>query len=119
MSLPLIVTLESPWAADTVYQQMLHQDYARRALAHSLAQGEAPFAGHLLYTQVLDDSIPHQRQLGLQAHLSFIHSSHRLVVYTDWGISPGMTQAIDLARQLNLPVLYRQIGQSPQAQPKS
>ena len=45
------VVLESPYAGDVAGNIA----YARRALADSLARGEAPIAAHLLHTQVLDD----------------------------------------------------------------
>jgi hypothetical protein len=49
-----LVIIESPYAGDPDGNLA----YARAALADSLARGEAPFASHLLYPQVLDDMIP-------------------------------------------------------------
>lgn len=81
--------------------------YARRALLDSLERGEAPYASHLLYTQVLDDSTPEQRQHGLEAGWAWQSVVDAVVVYTDWGISSGMQAAIDSAK---CPVEYRSIG---------
>lgn len=81
--------------------------YARRALLDSLGRGEAPYASHLLYTQVLDDSTPEQRQHGLEAGWAWQSVVDAVVVYTDWGISAGMQAAIDSAK---CPVEYRSIG---------
>lgn len=57
------VQLESPYAGDVARNRM----YARRAMLDCLRHGEAPFASHLLYTQVLDDTIPEDRELGMSA----------------------------------------------------
>ncbi|MGL4757267.1 MAG: hypothetical protein ACRCXB_33360 [Aeromonadaceae bacterium] len=81
--------------------------YARRALLDSLERGEAPYASHLLYTQVLDDSTPEQRWHGLEAGWAWQSVVDAVVVYTDWGISVGMQAAIDSAK---CPVEYRSIG---------
>lgn len=81
--------------------------YARRAMLDSLERGEAPYASHLLYTQVLDDATPEQRQHGLEAGWAWQSSADAIVVYTDWGISAGMQAAIDMAA---VPVEYRSIG---------
>lgn len=81
--------------------------YARRAMLDSLERGEAPYASHLLYTQVLSDANPEQRQRGLEAGWAWQSSADAIVVYTDWGISPGMQAAIDMA---TIPVEYRSIG---------
>lgn len=81
--------------------------YARRALLDSLERGEAPYASHLLYTQVLDDSTPEQRQHGLEAGWAWQSSADAIVVYTDFGVSDGMQAAIDMAQ---IPVEYRSIG---------
>lgn len=81
--------------------------YARRALLDSLERGEAPYASHLLYTQVLDDATPEQRQHGLEAGWAWQSVVDAVVVYTDWGISAGMQAAIDSAK---CPVEYRSIG---------
>lgn len=81
--------------------------YARRALLDSLERGEAPYASHLLYTQVLDDSTPEQRQHGLEAGWAWQSVVDAVVVYTDWGISAGMQAAIDSAK---CQVEYRSIG---------
>ena len=105
---PRHVILESPFAGDVVGNVA----YARRAIADSLSRGEAPLASHLLYTQpgVLDDTIPGERRLGINAGLSWYDFAKAAVVYVDRGISSGMEQGIDLARALGVDVEYRTIG---------
>lgn len=94
---------------DAILKAMIDRNvrYARRALLDSLERGEAPYASHLLYTQVLSDADPEQRQHGLEAGWAWQSVVDAVVVYTDWGISVGMQAAIDSAK---CPVEYRSIG---------
>lgn len=90
-----LVILESPYAGDVERNVA----YARRALADSLHRGEAPIASHLLYTQpgVLDDTVPAERRLGIDAGLAWGRVADATVLYADLGITPGMQQGIDRA----------------------
>lgn len=100
------VMLESPYAGDVAR----NEDYARRCLLDSLRRGEAPMAGHLLYTQVLADANPTERKLGIKAHLAWLRHAEAVILYIDRGISSGMTQAIELAVLLSIPVERRELG---------
>lgn len=100
-----VVVLESPLRGDYVS----NISYARRCLQDSMKRGEAPIAGHLLYTQVLDDLLPNERELGINLHLTHIPRADALVVYEDRGISDGMAQAIAEASRLGVPIEYRRL----------
>lgn len=102
------VFLASPYAGDTV----THVAYAKRAMAHSLCQGEAPFLPHLLYPSVLDDKNPQQRAESLSAGLAWLQIACCLVVYTDYGISKGMNLKMIRARDLGMHVEERTIGKN-------
>jgi len=112
-----LVILESPYAGE-VERNVL---YARRAIRHSLAQGEAPIASHLLYTQpgVLHDSIPHERDWGIAAGLAWRRVCPFRVFYIDYGMSGGMRHAEAQLRQeltgvqFAQQVEYRKIGENP------
>ena len=106
-TLPLVV-LESPYAGDTPRNIA----YAQRALRNSISLGECPIAGHLLYTQVLNDLDPVERALGIALHCEWIALAHHLAVYEDYGVSPGMSHAIALAHKLGIPVRTRFIGKN-------
>lgn len=103
------VIIESPYKGD-VARNMI---YARRALKDSLNLGESPFAGHLLYTQVLSDEIPAERDRGIEAHLEWLAVADAVVVYKDYGITDGMKRAIRRARTLGKFTAYREIGLNP------
>lgn len=107
-----LVILESPYAADTEAARVLNIQYARAALHDSLMRGEAPIASHLLYTQpgVLDDSIPAERQMGIDAGLAWRTAAEGSVVYTDRGISKGMHYGITKMWEEGKSVEYRSLG---------
>jgi len=87
------VILETPFAGDIE----AHVAYARRCLRDCLARGEAPIASHLLYPQILDDSIAAERALGIAAGLGWLRLAEAMVAYIDYGISPGMRAAMEAA----------------------
>lgn len=99
------VVLESPFGADPAY----FISYGRACIADSLRRGEAPMAMHLLYTQpgILDDGVPHERELGMQAAFTWYAAAEKCVVYRDFGISRGMQRGIDYAISCGLPIEYR------------
>lgn len=102
----MIVIIESPFAGNR--QENIR--YARRALLDSLRRGEAPFASHLLYPQVLEDDLLHERELGMAAGFKFYSVAALCAVYRDMGVSPGMLRGIDVAVAAGLPIEYREIG---------
>ncbi|MEX3984109.1 DUF4406 domain-containing protein [Paraburkholderia sp. EG287A] len=103
------VIIESPFAGDTKADIEANLTYARAAMHDCLLRGEAPFASHALYTQegVLDDKVPEQRKLGIEAGLVWGALANKTVVYQDRGISPGMEQGIARARREGRPVEFR------------
>lgn len=88
------VILESPYAGATLNEVARHEQYARLAMLDSLQRGEAPMASHLLYTLVLDDTDPEQREAGIKAGLAWGPAAEATVVYIDLGVSPGMERGI-------------------------
>jgi hypothetical protein len=103
------VILESPYAAEDPYQLQKNEQYGRLCMLHCLQQGEAPFASHLLYTQVLDDRESSQRAQGILAGYAWGAVAEAVVVYVDYGVSPGMKKAIDAYQRLGLPIEHRKI----------
>lgn len=104
-----LVIIESPFAADTKERANLHLRYARAALRDSLNRGEAPFASHLIYTQVLDDDCPFERILGIDAGLAWGTHADTVVVYEDLGVSPGMRLGIAAAAKRGASIFFRKL----------
>lgn len=106
-----IVIIESPFAGDVA----LNTRYARAAVRDSLLRGEAPYASHLLYTQqsILDDEIPEQRRLGMEAGFAFSRVADLVAVYVDLGESPGMDEGVNVHLKAGRRVEFRTISDWP------
>lgn len=102
----LPVILESPYKADR-YEVRVNVAYAQFCVRDCLARGEAPFASHLIYTQALDDTLPVERQMGIEAGFAWAPLAKKSVIYTDIGVSSGMQKGIANALMYGLPVEYR------------
>jgi len=102
-----LVVIESPFAGATPELAERNLSYAREAMRDSILRGEAPFASHLLYTQVLDDKIPEERALGIQAGFEWGEMAELVAVYTDLGVSRGMTAGIERAQKIGCSVEHR------------
>jgi hypothetical protein len=102
------VIIESPYAGDVD----VNVAYARRAMRDALERGESPIASDLLLAQpgVLDEAIPGERRLGVDAGQAWLEVADACVAYTDLGISDGMWRGIEAARQAGVPVEFRKLG---------
>ena len=102
-----LVIVESPYAGDIEK----HVAYARACLVDCLKRGEAPIASHLLYTQpgVLDDNIPEERKIGIDAGLAWRRVAEKAVFYTDFGMSRGMKAAWKMYQEEFIPVEVRNL----------
>lgn len=103
------VIVESPYAGETPEEIDRNIRYARACVRDCLERGEAPFASHLLYTQpgVLNDSVPEERQRGIDAGFVWGVVADATVVYADLGISRGMQFGIEEAHRLGRPIEVR------------
>lgn len=84
-------------------------EYLRRCLNDSVRRHEAPFASHILYPIVLNDSIPEQRSKGFECEAAWLGAADAVVVYDDLGISTGMALTIKKAEELNIEVAFRSL----------
>lgn len=112
-----LVIVESPHAGDVE----LNVSYARAALADCLRRGEAPIASHLLYTQpgVLNDDIPEERALGIEAGLVWGRVAEAAVFYVDRGWSRGMKAALERHNAEGRPVETRSLTEWAQSEPEA
>lgn len=103
-----LVLIESPYAGDVDRNVA----YARACMKDCLDRDEAPFASHLLYTQlgVLDDTIQDERVKGINAGLLWGKAAEMTAVYIDLGITPGMKEGIDRARAERRSIVYRSLN---------
>lgn len=101
------VILESPYAGN-IEQNIA---YAKLCVKDCLLRGESPMASHLLYTQegILDDKDPVERNIGVEAGLTWLNVAELHVFYVDYGYSSGMLYALDLSKRLGIPMEERKI----------
>ena len=72
-----------------------------------------PVASHLLYPQILNDSNPRERELGLMFGLALLAICDEIWVFTEGGeISSGMAKEIEEAKRLGIPVRKQEMGES-------
>lgn len=102
------VLLESRYAGDVEFHVAYAQAAMRDCLLH---RREAPFASHLIYTQILDDNDAHERCVGIAAGL-VVGSlmAHRSVFYIDPGLSSGIHQGVRRADEAQRPKHARRLG---------
>lgn len=98
-----LVYIASPLSGDVER----NLDFARQACRYAISQGATPFAPHLLYTQMLDDGDPAERQLGIDMGNQMLELCEELWLCGD-RISAGMEGERKLAESLGIPV--RQIS---------
>jgi hypothetical protein len=93
------VMIESPFMPKAPHNTPEHAVELARNIAYawdlvldSLRRGEAPFASHLFYPNVLaggDDRDPVERQLGIDAGTAWAQAATVIVVGTDLGVTGG------------------------------
>lgn len=106
-----LVIIESPYAGDVDNNIA----YAKLCVRDSLLRGEDPLASHLLYTQegILNDDIPEERIRGMSAGLHWYLVAHKAVFYCDRGVSSGMVEALIVARNHQVPIVFRYLYEHP------
>lgn len=104
-----LTIIESPFFNKNVNIIKYNVAYAKLCMKDSLDRNEAPFLSHLLYTSVLDDNIPFERNFGINAGLEWGKVAHKTVVYLDLGISQGMEYGIENAKNNNREIEYRNL----------
>jgi len=88
--------------------------YARACITDSLRKEEAPYASHLFFPQpgILDDNVPEDRMRGINAGLEITKDFDLTAVYSDLGVSKGMTYGIERAKTLGRTIEERFLGEN-------
>jgi hypothetical protein len=107
----ILTVIESPYAGDVER----NLNYVRACMRDSLMRGEAPFPSHALYTQpgVLDDTIPEERKLGMEAGFAWGKWASRVAFYIDLstsGWSSGMKEGLRRAEARGCELRTRTLG---------
>jgi hypothetical protein len=125
MTTPTLVVIESPYSGDIEHNieyllECMHDSY--------MVHKEAPIASHLLYTRlpksemkegddiynghVVDNGslARHGREHGIRCGFAWNVHAKICAVYVDNGISKGMEYGIKFAKDNDIPIEYRRIG---------
>lgn len=94
-----IVYIASPYAGDVEGNVA----FARAACRLAMEQGNTPVAAHLLYPQMLDDTVPKQRELGIRMGLRLLGACSELWLCGS-RISGGMQEELKEAWKHGIPV---------------
>ena len=99
------VVIESPLSGD----EGKNQFYARLCALDCLHRGEAPYASHLIFAHpdLLDDTKPEERRLGMEAGFAWGEAADYAVVYYDLGFSNGMREGFTRAVEAKKEVVFR------------
>jgi hypothetical protein len=103
----------SPYRGDVAANVVL----ARAACREVLRAGDAPFAPHLLYPEILDDADANERALGMEAGRRWLAMSHEVLVVGP--VSAGMREEIATAEALGIPVRYAAPTETPSTPERS
>lgn len=74
--------------------------YCRRVIE----EGHMPIAAHLLYPQILNDSNPEERELGILFGMALVRLCDEVWVFGD--VSPGMAEEIREAKTMKKTLRY-------------
>jgi hypothetical protein len=92
---PRMVNIESPFAANETGTLAQHKAYLQCCILDSILRGEIPYASHQMYTEALVDRDPIDRDIGLGVG-DRARDLCRTVLYSDFGMSPGMGRAVEI-----------------------
>jgi len=95
----------SPLSGDVVR----NIQYAKKCMHDAFARGYAPFAGHLLYPQVLNDNDPKERMFSMNAAYAFLETCSIALCYLDLGASTGMVADCLKGAELKVHIEYTSI----------
>lgn len=96
-----LIYIASPYAGDVEGNVA----FAKLACRFAIDQGHTPIAVHLLYPQMLEDSDPAERALGLRLGHRVLGSCDELWACGD-RVSSGMEREIEEAKSLGVPVRW-------------
>lgn len=78
-------------------------DVAKRVCRKATLEGYQVACPHLFYSQFLDDDIPNEREIGINAGLSLLELSDEIWVVGN-RITEGMSREIAKAGELGIPI---------------
>lgn len=103
----MIYYICSPYRG-TQEQVQKHLEYAKELTREVLMRGYATITPHLSIAECLNDCDEKERRIGLKADLELLEKCDAVIVGNRYGISEGMLGEIKRAKELNIPLFYRE-----------
>lgn len=98
------VVIESPYRGKTQAETDTYLEYLRAVFRDCYKRGESAIASHAVWPQAFgtdhQDDVAAEKQHGLKAGHAWISAADALVVYHDYGVTPGMVEGIQSAAKL-------------------
>lgn len=101
------VVLESPYRATEAHSVEQHRCYLSHCISDCEARSEVPYASH--YGRMEDDDDEFKRQVGIRRGWQWGDKAEYVVVYSDFGVSEGMSLSIDHYTKLGKRVEWRKL----------
>jgi hypothetical protein len=98
------VVIESPYSG---YIER-NKAYLKIAFMDSMERGEAPIASHKLYTDILNDNDPEERELGINLGFAWLKAADLVAFYVDFGMSRGMLACLNDLKTARFRVPYEE-----------
>ena len=102
-----LVVIESPYKGENPSERERNIRYLYACMKDSINRGEAPYASHALYTQILNEEDDVERTLGIEMGLLWGANANLVAVYADLGLTDGMKLGIQRAEQDGRRVVFR------------
>ena len=80
-------------------------ELARKLCTLALHAGFAPFAPHLFYPQLLDESNPKDRQIGIECGAVWVQVCEEFWIL-DVELTAGMVVELEIAKTLGKPIIW-------------
>jgi hypothetical protein len=106
---PPLVVIESPYKATPYFTVEQHRLYLQHCIQDCVSRGESPYASHHYLTDILDDTDPMERAFGIKCGLAWGGYAELIAVYSDFGVSPGMADAIEHYSKLGKRIEWRKL----------
>lgn len=103
-----IIYICSPYRAENEETLNRNIKYAKELTREVLLRGDAAITVHLYMTQCLSEKITEERNVGLAAGMDILRRCDGIVVGERFGISEGMSQEIQCAKDGNMTIEYKE-----------
>lgn len=102
------IFVSSPLRGDIEKNIENAKKYCKKVLEDT---GDIPIAPHVYFTQFLNADNEFENQLGMDLGLELLSDCDEIWVFQDNGISEGMKMEIELAKRLEIPIIFTKFGE--------